>query len=199
MDPLAPDPAVIREVADALRQGGLVVFPTETVYGVGANAERVDVVERLYQIKGRPSGKPLTVHLAAAAMVHRMAVTWSPAAEQLSRRFWPGPLTLVVPRLEGGSVGLRVPRHPVATALLAAAEVPVVAPSANLSDQPPPTTADEAERALGGLVDYLLDAGPTALGEPSTVVDCTVSPPKMLRAGAAHREIERALAAFRGD
>ena len=196
VDPAAPAPAVIEEAAQILRRGGLVIFPTETVYGVGANADDARAVERLYRVKGRPSGQPVTVHLADAALVRQMAVEWPRAAEALSRQFWPGPLTLVVPRREGGSVGLRVPRHPVAEALLAAAQVPVVAPSANVSGHPPPTTADEADHELGALVEYLIDAGSTPFGEASTVVDCTVTPPRLLRMGAAGREIEVAVAAL---
>lgn len=187
---------MIAAAADCLRGGGLVAFPTETVYGIGANAEDVTAVERLYRVKGRPEGKPLTVHLADAGIVPRMALDWTPAAQALTRQFWPGPLTVVVARLEGGTVGLRVPRHAVAHALLSAAGVPVVAPSANRSGATPPTTADDVERELAAGVDVLLDAGPTQMGEASTVVDCTVHPPRILRRGAMRREIEAALAAL---
>lgn len=181
-----------------MRRGGLVVFPTETVYGLGANADDLVAVERLYQAKGRPETKPLTVHLARAELVAGMALEWTPLAAALSRRFWPGPVTLVVPRLEGGTVGLRVPRHPVAEALLAAAQVPVVAPSANRSGSPPPRTADEVVAAiLNGQVDYLLDAGPTPIGEASTVVDCTGASARILRRGAWCREVEMMLASWR--
>jgi len=185
---------VIAEAAERLRRGDLVAFPTETVYGLGANAEDVLVIERLCRVKGRRSDKPFTVHLAEPQLVQRMAVDWPPVAQALSRQFWPGPLTLVVARLEGGTVGLRVPRHPVATALLVAAGVPVVAPSANRSGRPPPTTADAVEQELDGQVDYIVDAGPTPIGEASTVVDCTVTPPRILRAGAMHRQIATAIA-----
>lgn len=196
IDPKAPDRAIIEEAAQALAHGQLVIFPTETVYGVGANANDVGAVKRLYDVKRRPSGKPFTVHLAAAAQVRQMAVRWPREAESLAQRFWPGPLTLVVPRLEGGSVGLRVPRHPVAEALLKAAGVPVVAPSANVSGHRAPSTADQAERELGGYVEYLLDAGQTVVGESSTVVDCTVTPPRILRAAAASGQIRAAIAAL---
>lgn len=195
VDPKQPDPAVIAEVADALRKGKLVIFPTETVYGLGASAEDIDAVERLYQIKGRPSDRPLTAHFADPTSVHQMAVDWPVSAQKLARHFWPGPLTLVVGRLEGGSVGLRVPRHPVAQALLTAANIPVVAPSANATGGQPPRTAQEAIDQLGMHIDYVVDAGPAEYGVPSTVVDCTAQPPKLLRRGALYREIETMLSA----
>lgn len=195
LDPAAPNPSGIAEAAEALRRGQLVVFPTETVYGVGANADDLQAIGRLYRIKGRPADRPLTVHLPDAAWVGRVAVQWPDAAARLTRQFWPGPLTVVVPRLEGGTVGLRVPRHPIAQAILAAAGVLVVVPSANRSGQPPPVTADEAERALGPLVDLIVDGGMTVLGESSTVVDCTTAPPRLVRDGAMGAAIRAAMAA----
>ncbi|MBI4227371.1 MAG: threonylcarbamoyl-AMP synthase, partial [Candidatus Omnitrophica bacterium] len=173
-----------------LRQGGLVVFPTETVYGVGARADDPSAVARLCEAKGRPADKPLTLHLATVEAARAVPVEWPPAAQALARRFWPGPLTLVLRRRgAAGTVGVRVPRHPVAAALLAAARVPVVASSANRSGQPAPTTAEAAAQALGGAVERVLDAGPSAVGEPSTVVDCSGTAPVIVRAGALHREI----------
>ncbi len=193
VDAQAPDPLVIEEAAACLRAGGLVAFPTETVYGLGARADDIRAVERLCRVKGRPKQKPFTIHLASAALVERMAIKWPAIAQALSQQFWPGPLTLVVARAEGGTVGLRVPRHPVAEALLVATNVPVIAPSANRAGQAPPTTAEAVAQALGADVDYVLDGGPTQLGESSTVVDCTVTPPKILRAGAQCQAIETAI------
>ena len=188
--PEAPDPSVIAEAAACLRQGGLVIFPTETVYGVGVHADDPAAVARLYEAKGRPADKQLTLHVATVDAARRLPVTWTPVALELARRFWPGPLTLVLARQDGtGTVGIRVPRHAVAEALLSAAQVPVAASSANHSGQPAPTTADAAARALGDAVEQVLDAGPCAVGEPSTVIDCSGPAPVILRPGARHREM----------
>lgn len=188
----APDPAVIAEAAASLRAGGLVIFPTETVYGIGVHADNTDAVARLYRAKARPVEKLLTLHVATVEQARRLPVEWPPVALELARRFWPGPLTLILARRgEAGTVGIRVPRHPVAEALLAAAGVPVAASSANRSGQPAPTTAEAAVQALGEAADVVLDAGPCAVGAPSTVVDCTVTPPVVRRAGALAQEIEQ--------
>ncbi len=188
----AVDPAVITEAAACLRRGGLVIFPTETVYGVGAHADDAKAVARLYQAKARPVEKLLTLHVATIVQARQLPVEWPPVALELARLFWPGPLTLILPRRgEAGTVGIRVPRHPVAEALLSAAGVPVVASSANRSGQPAPATADAAVAALGDFVDVVVDAGPCAVGAPSTVVDCTVTPPVIRRAGALAREMEQ--------
>ena len=194
VDPRAPDAAALSAAAACVRAGGLVAFPTETVYGLGARADMPEAIERLCRVKQRPDGKPFTVHLASADAARALPVVWPAAAEALSRQFWPGPLTLVVPHRDGGTVGVRGPRHPVALAFLAAAGVPIVAPSANRSGQAPPTTAEAVAAALGDDVDYILDGGPTEIGESSTVVDCTVTPPKIVRAGAAHQAIATVLA-----
>ena len=185
-----PDPTVISAAAKCLRRGGLVVFPTETVYGVGVNANDQEAVHRLYEIKGRPDDKPFTWHLPDVERAHRLPVCWTQAAEELVQAFWPGPLTVVLARTGGGTLGLRVPDHPVAQALLAAAGVPVAASSANPSGAPPPATADEAEAMLAGGVDCILDAGPTDAGQASTVVDCTDPVPKIVRPGARAEEIQ---------
>ena len=190
-----PDSAVITETAEALKKGNLVVFPTETVYGLGAIADDVVAVEHLYKVKGRPTDRPLSVYFADPMAVLQMAVDWPPAAQKLARHFWPGPLTLVVRRMEGGTVGLRVPRHPVARALLSAVGVPIVAPSANVTGQLAPRTAEEAMAQLKTHVNYVIDSGPSDYGIPSTVVDCTLDRPRMLRQGALYREIEAMLSA----
>ncbi|OGX38286.1 MAG: threonylcarbamoyl-AMP synthase [Omnitrophica WOR_2 bacterium RIFCSPHIGHO2_02_FULL_68_15] len=188
----AVDPAVIAEAADCLRRGGLVIFPTETVYGVGVHADDAAAVARLYEAKARPVEKLLTLHVATVEAARQLPVEWSSAALELARRFWPGPLTLILPRRgAAGTVGIRVPRHPVAEALLSAAGVPVAASSANRSGQPAPTTAEAAVAALGEFVEVVVDAGPCAVGAPSTVVDCTVTPPVIRRAGALAQEIEQ--------
>jgi L-threonylcarbamoyladenylate synthase len=182
---------VDRAVA-ALRAGGLVGLPTETVYGLGANALDVDAVQRIFTAKGRPAYNPLIVHVPDEAAARQLAARWPAEAARLARRFWPGPLTLVLPKqprvpdvVTAGlrSVALRVPSHPVALALLHAAAVPVAAPSANPSTQLSPTTADHVAKALGERVSLVLDAGPTTVGIESTVVDLTGPRPVLLRPG----------------
>ncbi|HEU0078380.1 MAG TPA: L-threonylcarbamoyladenylate synthase, partial [Longimicrobiaceae bacterium] len=173
-----PDPAAIRRAAAVLRRGGLVAFPTETVYGLGASALDAEAVGRIFAAKGRPSYNPLIVHVADAEAARALAAEWSAAAERLAERFWPGPLTLVVPRraevpdaVTAGlpSVALRVPAHPVAHALLREADIPVAAPSANRSTEVSPTTAAHVERSLRGRVELILDGGPPPVGSESSV------------------------------
>ena len=194
----APSPAVIRRAADCLARGGLVAFPTETVYGLGVNALSATAVQRLFEAKGRPSSDPLIVHVAAFAQAHDVARELPPAAEALAARFWPGPLTLVLPkssRVPAGvtagldTVGVRVPAHPVALALLDAAAIPVAAPSANLFSRPSPTRADHVLEDLAGRIDIVLDGGPTLVGVESTVLDLTGPVPVVLRPGVVTKEM----------
>jgi L-threonylcarbamoyladenylate synthase len=175
-----------------LRRGGLVAFPTETVYGLGANALDAAAVKRIFVAKGRPATNPLIVHVADAAQVSQVASDWPEAAARLAERFWPGPLTLVLPKRPevphvvtagGPTVAARVPAHPVALALLRAAGIPVAAPSANRSAELSPTTAEHVHRGLAGQIDLILDAGPTPGGIESTVLDVTTDPPRVLRPG----------------
>jgi L-threonylcarbamoyladenylate synthase len=203
VNPEAPEPDVIARAVAALRDGGLVAFPTETVYGLGANALDAAAVLRIFAAKGRPANNPLIVHVAEAKEVRDIAAAWPEAAERLAARFWPGPLTLVLPRgpavpdavtAGGPTVAVRVPAHPVARALLEAAGVPIAAPSANRSTRLSPTTAAHVLRGLDGRIDLLLDGGPTAGGLESTVLDLTVAPPRLLRPGLiAPAEIEDVL------
>ena len=193
VDPDHPDPAAIHEAAGLLRRGGLVAFPTETVYGLGANLEDPQAIQELYQVKQRPFEKQVTLVIADRAAVEIQGVRVSPLARRMMSRFWPGPLTLVLSRPDGSTLGFRMPRHSVALALLKAAGVPVVAPSANLSGRPPPREAGEILRDLGDKIDLVLDAGPTQVGIESTVLDLSVDPPKILRRGAIAEEIEQAL------
>ena len=188
----APEADVIGEAAEALRVGRLVAFPTETVYGLGANALDPSAVKRIFEAKGRPATNPLIVHVTGPAQAQELAAVWPRAAEALAQHFWPGPLTLVLPRtlrvcdeVTGGgpTVALRMPAHPVALALLEAAGVPIAAPSANRSSRLSPTTAQHVVRQLGGLIDIILDAGPCRGGIESTVLDLTTLPPRILRPG----------------
>jgi L-threonylcarbamoyladenylate synthase len=199
---LAPDPAGIEAAARILREGGLVAFPTETVYGLGADATDARAVARLYEAKGRPAFNPLIAHAADLASARR-AGEFTPLAAMLAAKFWPGPLTLVVPatvlvcelaRAGLATVALRVPAHAVAQKLLSAFGRPVAAPSANRSGHVSPTRADHVTADLSGRINAVLDGGPTPLGLESTIVDCTGEMPLLLRLGGVPRaDIERAL------
>jgi L-threonylcarbamoyladenylate synthase len=180
----APQPELIAEAARIVCGGGLVAFPTETVYGLGADAANPDAIARLNQVKGRPPEKPYSLHLADAAQVEEFVEAIPPLAQRLIKAFWPGPLTIVMPAKGGGTVGFRLPNHPVALALLRQCGRVVVAPSANRSGSPPPTDGREVVAALNGAYDYLLDAGPTPLGRESTVVSVVDDRLAILREGA---------------
>jgi L-threonylcarbamoyladenylate synthase len=189
---LTIDEAMIARAAAVLRGGGLVAFPTETVYGLGANALDPAAVARIFIAKGRPSNNPLIVHVADTVDAGQVAAAWPPAAARLAERFWPGPLTLVLPKraslpdsvtARGATVAVRLPAHPVARALIRAAGVPVAAPSANRSGYISPTRAEHVLHSLGGRIDLLLDAGPVPGGIESTVLDLTSDPPRLLRPG----------------
>jgi L-threonylcarbamoyladenylate synthase len=197
VDPASPDPELIAIAARALRDGRLVAFPTETVYGLGANALDPAAIARIYEAKGRPAYNPVILHVAEVAAARRLAATWPVAAETIARRYWPGPVTLVLPKASlvpdaatAGlpAVGIRVPAHPVALALLAAAGVPVAAPSANRSNELSPTSAAHVADALGDRIDVLLDGGETTVGIESTVLDLTGPHPVLLRPGLVTRE-----------
>ena len=197
IDPGAPDVADLGPAADALRGGGLVAFPTETVYGLGAGALDPAAVARIFAAKGRPGYNPLIVHAADADAARALAAEWPLAAERLAATFWPGPLTLIVPKaphvpdsVTAGlpNVAIRVPGHPVAQALLAAAGIPVAAPSANRSGEVSPTTAEHVVRSLGDAVDVVVDGGPCTLGIESTVVSLASQTPTILRPGSLTQE-----------
>lgn len=202
VDPYHPDPEVIARAAALLRAGELVAFPTETVYGLGAHALDATAVARIYAAKGRPSFNPVIVHVTHAAQARDVAATWPPLAARLADRFWPGPLTLVLPKrpevpdaVTAGlpSVGIRVPAHGVAHALLEAAGIPIAAPSANRYTELSPTRAEHVARALGDRVAMILDGGPTAVGIESTVLDLSGDRPVLLRPGMVSREVLEAV------
>jgi len=195
---LPPTEENLAAAAALLRAGGLVAFPTETVYGLGANALDAAAVAKIFAAKGRPATNPVIVHIASDP--ERFAAHWSAQAEALAQAHWPGPLTLVVEKTHdipdivtagGPTVGLRIPNHPVALALLRKAGVPVAAPSANRSESISPTTAQHVADSLGPYLDDLLilDGGPCAVGIESTVLDVTVDPPRVLRPGMIHIHI----------
>lgn len=185
------------QAAGILRGGGLLAFPTETVYGLGADAFDDEAVRGVFAAKGRPADNPLIVHVPGPDWLPRIASEVTPLAADLARRFWPGPLTLVLdaaaglaPATTGGqpTVGVRVPGHPLALALLEEAGVPVAAPSANPSGRPSPTTAEHVLADLGDRIDAVLDGGPCLVGVESTVVDARGTEPVVLREGAVTRE-----------
>jgi L-threonylcarbamoyladenylate synthase len=197
VDPAHPDPDVLAAAAVVLRGGGLVAFPTETVYGLGADALSEAAVRRIYGAKGRPGDNPLIVHVDSLEAASKVAAWIPPLARQLAEQWWPGPLTLVleadpsVPAITTGglaTVALRVPSHPVALALLHAAAVPIAAPSANRSGRPSPTSAQHVLDDLGDMVDLIIDGGTCGVGLESTVVDARGETPTVLREGAVTRE-----------
>jgi L-threonylcarbamoyladenylate synthase len=210
--PQTADPGEIDQAARLLRSGRLVAFPTETVYGLGANALDAEAVARIYAVKRRPATSPLIVHVASIEMAQSLVADWPEIANRLARRFWPGPLTLVletklekqldkqpvIPAIVTANlptVGLRMPAHPIALALIRAAGVPLAAPSANRFTELSPTTADHVRRSLGSDIDYILDGGPCHVGIESTVLSLVAaqvgteagSQPTLLRPGGISR------------
>lgn len=196
-EPTQPDWESLAVAGEILRSGGLVVFPTETVYGLGANALDADAVASIFRAKGRPSDNPLIVHICRIDQVYDLADDLTVQARRVAEAFWPGPLTLILPKkpcipaqVTAGldTVALRMPDHPVALALLDIAGVPVAAPSANTSGKPSPTTAEHVLRDLDGKVDMIVDGGSCRIGLESTVLDMTSEPPIILRPGGVSRE-----------
>jgi L-threonylcarbamoyladenylate synthase len=192
-----PNPEGIKDAVAVLRSGGLVAFPTETVYGLGADALKADAVQKVFKAKGRPSDNPLIVHVASLEIAWHFTTEISDKGLQLAKRFWPGPLTLVVKRkaivpdiVTAGlnTVAIRIPNHPVTLELLKRFEGGIVGPSANISGRPSPTSAEHVYHDLSGKIDIILDAGPTTIGMESTVIDVIVDPPVILRIGGLSRE-----------
>jgi L-threonylcarbamoyladenylate synthase len=199
---LGTDPGSIQRAADCLRAGGLVAFPTETVYGLGAHALDGTAVRRLFAAKRRPPNDPLIVHVSSLEQAAVLTTGMPADATALAGEFWPGPLTIVLKRHESvprevtaglDTVAVRVPAHPVARALIEATAFPVAAPSANLFSRPSPTTAAHVLHDLDGRIDMIIDGGPTPVGVESTVVDLTSTPPRVLRPGGVPIERLRAL------
>ncbi|MEM3981601.1 MAG: L-threonylcarbamoyladenylate synthase [Thermofilum sp.] len=193
VDPEHPDPEVIRASAQVLRGGGLVAFPTETVYGLGALASDPRAVLRVFEVKRRPPDNPLILHICEVDQLFELASRVPEDALKLAEKFWPGPLTLVLsksPRVikevTGGleKVAVRMPAHPVALALVKEVGEPIAAPSANISGRPSPTEAQHVIEDLYGLVEVIIDAGETVHGLESTIIDMTTDPPTLLRPGA---------------
>ncbi len=196
------DAAVIR-AAELLRTGEVVALPTETVYGLAANALEEKAVAKIFQIKGRPANNPIIVHVASIEMAKRCVTDWPTDADKLAKAFWPGPLTLVLPRAKeipdmvtagGPTVGVRWPSHPLIQAVIRECDFPLAAPSANLSSRISPTTAEHVRKQLGGKISLIIDGGQSQVGIESTVLDLTpllrakAGPPEILRPGMIHAE-----------
>ena len=189
--------AAVERAAELLRRGEVVALPTETVYGLAANALDATTVRRIFEAKGRPAHNPVIVHVADLAMARRCAAEWPDIADRLAAAFWPGPLTMVLPRgaeipdavTAGGiTVGIRWPSHPFMQAVIRACGFPLAAPSANRSNEISPTNAEHVARSLGELVPLIIDGGQSQVGIESTVLDVTTTPPRVLRPGMIHEE-----------
>lgn len=187
----------MRRAADLLRSGEIVALPTETVYGLAANALDAAAVAKIYAIKGRPAHNPIIVHVSDAAMAKHCVANWPASAEQLNKSFWPGPLTLVLPRAKiipnivtagGETVGVRWPSHPFIQAVIRECGFPLAAPSANLSNEISPTNAEHVAKKLSGKIPLVVDGGQSQIGIESTVIDLTANPPRVLRPGMIHEE-----------
>jgi len=186
----------LRHAASLLRARRLVAFPTETVYGLGANALDAEAVKRIFEAKGRPLTSPLIVHVACEEMLPRVVAGWPDRAHELTQKFWPGPLTLVLPKkpavpdlVTAGlpTVGVRMPAHPLALALIKECDLPLAAPSANRFTELSPTTAEHVRRSLGDRVGFILDGGPCSVGIESTVLSLATERPTLLRPGGISR------------
>jgi L-threonylcarbamoyladenylate synthase len=189
--------AAVKRAAELLRAGEVVALPTETVYGLAANALDEKAVAKIFQIKGRPANNPIIVHIASVEMAKRCVAHWPAGADQLAKAFWPGPLTLVLPRAKeipgmvtagGKTVGVRWPSHPFIQAVIRECGFPLAAPSANLSGRVSPTNAEHVRQQLGDKISLIVDGGQSQVGIESTVLDLTVSPLQVLRPGMIHAE-----------
>ena len=187
----------LQEAAKLLRENEAIAFPTETVYGLGANAMNDEAIAKIFEAKGRPSDNPLIVHIGTKSQLDGIVKEIPPVAEKLMEHFWPGPLTIILPRKEGisekvtaglNTVGVRMPDHPVALALIEEANVPVAAPSANRSGRPSPTLASHVYEDLNEKIAGIVDGGATGVGVESTVIDCTSAVPTILRPGGITKE-----------
>ncbi|MBC1572198.1 threonylcarbamoyl-AMP synthase [Listeria sp. FSL L7-1426] len=196
--------AIYQAAAELLQNGECVAFPTETVYGLGADATNQAAIQKIYAAKGRPSDNPLIVHIARREQMDQFVASYPPKAIQLMEEFWPGPLTVILPlkkdslaaNVSAGlsTVGVRMPEHPVSLELIKTANIPVAAPSANRSGKPSPTTANHVIEDLDGKIAGIIDGGPTGVGLESTVIDCSLEVPIILRPGGITKEqIERVI------
>lgn len=193
MNPERPDPETLSRVAALIRSGGVVAYPTDTLYGLAADPASRTAIEQLYRIKGRPVDQPIPLIGAGERQVVEHAGALAPLAARLAHHFWPGPLTLVLPAWAGlaeavtagtGTAAIRVPAHPLARALAEACGWPITSTSANRTGERAPSLPDDVRRVLGGELDAIVDGGPAPGGPPSTIVDVTGASPRLIRAGA---------------
>ena len=191
------DTGILKRAAELLRQGEVVALPTETVYGLAANALNPEAVAKIYELKGRPAFNPIIVHVCEIEMARECVREWPPLAQKLADSFWPGPLTLVLPRSEqipdivtagGTTVGVRWPRHALVSEVIRLCGFPLAAPSANRSGELSPTTAGHVRKSFGDSIPLIVDGGPSQVGIESTVLDLSVRPPRILRPGMIHAE-----------
>ncbi|MEM2021675.1 MAG: L-threonylcarbamoyladenylate synthase, partial [Zestosphaera sp.] len=192
VDPLRPEHLIIAEAAEVLRKGGLVAFPTETVYGLGADVFNKVAVRKIFSVKGRPTDNPLIIHIGDPDNLNMVATGISPRTYDLIRKVWPGPITLVLrrgesvpPEVTAGltTVAVRCPAHPTALSLIRTLGSPIAAPSANLSGRPSPTSARHVIEDLSGKIEFIIDGNDTFFGVESTIVNLTTEPPTLLRPG----------------
>jgi len=198
VNPLHPQPELIAQTANLIHRGGIIALPTETYYGLCADALNPQAIERIYKIKERDRGKPILILVEARGRINTIVKPFSPMVERLMAAFWPGPLTILFPASDripieltagSGKIGIRVPSHPVARALLRVCRSPLTGTSANRAGEPSSRTAEEVINSLGQELDLVLDGGPTPGEKPSTILDCTVSPFQVVREGILSREI----------
>ncbi len=197
IDYLDPEEKFLKEAAAVLASGGLVIIPTETVYGIAVNAGNKKSLQRLYELKGRPPDKPFSYHIEKASRVEEFARGIPVAAYKLMHKFWPGPLTLILKHRNQGTVGMRMPDDEIALKVIEFADSQIVCPSANISGSPAPKNFQEAIAPFDGRVDLAIDAGATKLGEESTVVDLTSQPLRVVREGAIKAEEIRRVSALK--
>lgn len=197
-NPLSFDPAILEEAAEIIREGGLVAFPTETVYGLGANALDENAAKKIYAAKGRPSDNPLIAHISCMKELQPLVEVIPDAARKLAEKYWPGPLTMVFPKSNivprgttGGldTVAVRMPADPIAACLIRMSGVPIAAPSANTSGRPSPTKAEHVLQDMNGKIEMIIDGGTVGIGLESTIVDVTGEVPTLLRPGAITMEM----------
>lgn len=203
INPVSPESSKIKEAAEVIKKGGTVAFPTETVYGLGADALNTEAINKVFKAKGRPSDNPLIVHIADMEALRLIAKRPTKAALSLINKFWPGPLTIILKKkkvvpdiVTGGldTVAVRMPDNKIALSLIKKSGVPLVAPSANLSGRPSPTKAGDVAEDLSGRIDLIIDGGKTRIGIESTVIDMTITPPTLLRPGGLSlEEIEKVI------
>lgn len=188
INPDFPEVDLIKEAAGVLRNGGLVAFPTETVYGIAANFLNAKAIDRLYNIKKRPRDKPFTFHIADLGALQYLGITLSTPAEKIASKFWPGPLTILALNKKGEKLGIRMPKNNIALALIREASVPVVAPSANISGNKPPVSSHDVTKDIGAFIDMVIDGGDTEIGIESSILDVGTEPFNVIREAAIEKK-----------